>query len=323
MSNKRYNLIKEDVSGSQTTNVNFLSGATAKLVEICNLLMKENISNDDIGNILDKMNDYIKEYERIIYSVISNYIFTNCEDNNINILQTNIDKICDCILSSNYGKTLDELLIKKSVLKLYDHVNLAIYQYYSLKANDTDFSRKIGENIAPVRRGIDNQLKDFEKTMTSQLISILGIFTAISFIVFGGISSASSILSNISKLSMVRLILLASIWGLAICNLVFFLLYFMAKLSKISIKTNPRPGANICRRHPYIVIINFVLGSILVLSLWGCLVEITTGVEWLKAIVNNNKDFLLIGTVILISAIIIMFIVILFKVSDNKNDWRY
>lgn len=276
---------------------------------------------EDANAIEEKVKDIYKKIERdfrndrLLYSTISNKVY-EMQDQELDDLQS----ICEQLVL--YAENKGDSSIEKIVLKLTDHVNLALAQErFILDKNQNT----LDESKDRIQEFIDKEgeLTNKIDNMTTQTISILGIFTAISFVVFGGISSASSILENASKLSMMRLILLASIWSLAICNLVFFLLYFMAKLSKISIKTNPRPGANICRRHPYIVIINFVLSSILVLSLWGCLVEITTGVEWLKAIVNNNKDFLLIGTVVLISAIIILFIIILFKVNDSKDDWNY
>lgn len=276
---------------------------------------------EDVNAIEEKVKDIYKKIEngfrddRLLYSTISNKVY-EMQDEELDDLQS----ICEQLVL--YAENKNDSSIVKIVLKLTDHVNLALAQErFILDKN----KNTLNESEREIQKFIDKE-KDLTRkidNLTTQTISILGIFTAISFVVFGGISSASSILTNANKLSMVKLMLLTSIWSLAISNLVFFLLYFMAKLSEISIKTNTRRGANICRRHPYIIIINFVLGSILVLSLWGCLVEVTTGVEWLKAIVNNNKDFLLIGTVILISAIIITFIVILFKVNDDKNDWRY
>ena len=97
----------------------------------------------------------------------------------------------------------------------------------------------------------------------------------------------------------------------------------MAKLGKISIKTNNRLGANVFRRHPYIVLMNFLLASILLLSLWGYVIESTVGINWLIDFINKNEDFLLICTILILILIIGLFIYIIYKINNKKDDYRY
>lgn len=322
MGNNIRQLLEEDTNQKTTVDKSFndfVEEASFKIIEICNSLIRKKLNERDL---LNKIEEYIKNYNRIIYSTISNFIFSS-DDNSLFNLQTNIEQFCNYVHSMNFKKeykNVDEVeKIKVFVLKMYDHINLAVYQYHSFKDSDEEFKTKFAENIEPLRNGIDRQLKE----VTSQQISMLAIFTAISFVVFGGISSASSIFSNASSLSLSELMILASIWALGICNLVYFLIYYMAKLGKISIKTNNRLGANVFRRHPYIVLMNFLLASILLLSLWGYVIESTVGINWLIDFINKNEDFLLICTILILILIIGLFIYIIYKINNKKDDYRY
>ena len=82
-------------------------------------------------------------------------------------------------------------------------------------------------------------MKDVEirltKEMNTQLISLIAIFTALSFIVFGGISSLDNIFDGVKDIPVTKLMIVGSIWCFCIMNLVFVFMFFVGKLTHLEI----------------------------------------------------------------------------------------
>lgn len=278
------------------------------------------IENEDTGYV-EIIYAYIKNnfvQNRLLYSVISSMVYSLSEYE-LNNLEYTCERLVSYAYSINSYQT-DDRIARKVVLKLSDHINLALAQErYINRLNDDSLNNSFDKVDSFIEKSNDIETKI--ENMNGQVISILGVFTAIAFVVFGGISSASSIFKNMNSASLPRLGVLTSIWCIAICNMVYFLLYFMSKMTGTNIKTNLRWNAPVYRRHPYIFLINSFLIAILLISAWLCVIEKATGDSWIMMIVTNNKDFLLFGTLLLIALLIIFFIVLLFKMSSDKHDY--
>lgn len=128
--------------------------------------------------------------------------------------------------------------------------------------------------------------------------------------VFGGITSFQSIFSNVKDVPLTKVMILGCIWSIAIVNIVFFLLYFMAKLTGKNIKTN-QYSSSMIRRYPFICILNSLILTLFIISLWLRFIEISSGNEWIIALTKNNKDFLTFGSIILLLVIIVIWTTIL------------
>ena len=89
--------------------------------------------------------------------------------------------------------------------------------------------------------------------MNMQFISLIAIFTALSFIVFGGITALDNIFNGMKNFPIFSLLILGSLWGLLICNLVFVFIFFISKLTKLSIKSSEAKIASYVEKYPYIV----------------------------------------------------------------------
>lgn len=278
------------------------------------------IENEDEGYV-EKIYAYIKDnfvQNRLLYSVISSMVYSLSEYE-LNELEYTCERLVSYAYSINNHQT-DDRIARKVVLKLSDHINLALAQErYINRLNDDSLNNSFDKVDSFIEKS--NEIETKIDNMNGQVISILGVFTAIAFVVFGGISSASSIFKNINSASLPKLGVLTSIWSIAICNMVYFLLYFMSKMTGTNIKTNLRWNAPVYRRHPYIFLINSFLIAILLISAWFCVVEKATGNSWIVMIVANNKDFLLFGTLLLIILIVVFFIVLLFKMSSDRHDY--
>ncbi len=71
---------------------------------------------------------------------------------------------------------------------------MAQTQYSGLKQTDEEYKRKFQNSITPFQ-------KELMKDMNAQLLTMVSIFTALAFLVFGGISSLGSICNIADTLS--------------------------------------------------------------------------------------------------------------------------
>ena len=177
--------------------------------------------NFDFDKWMDKFDEYEKKYSRFFYSHISQYIFDEPNDIRISKLLQNITIVTRKILitdevrnkrSTKYGiknKKLDNGQYEVSynkylmIFRLYDHCHLAYGQWRAYKTTKTDIEQTIKEisesNINEHKNEIELKIKDYEKNVTSQLIGLVALFTALSFVIFGGISSFGSIFQIVKE----------------------------------------------------------------------------------------------------------------------------
>ena len=133
----------------------------------------------------EEFKKYIIGNNRLLYTNVTNKIFNNYEI--IGTFQTNLESVIvysyENVPKENKN---DHARAQRALMKLWDHINLAIRQYELFNLSD--------EHYAAIA---EEKMKDVEirltKEMNMQLISLIAIFTALSFIVFGGISSLDNI----------------------------------------------------------------------------------------------------------------------------------
>lgn len=277
-------------------------------------LIDKDLTDDEV---LKEIYDFIKQnfiQDRLIYSVISNQVY-NLQEWQLNDLENASLRLLE--YSNNFT---DDQQTFKIITKLADHIDLALAQErYFIDYNKNDLNEKVNK-VDSFMQDVD-RLNDNFNNLNTQIISVLGIFTAIAFILFGGISSAASILEKIDKISIGLILVFGGVWGLIEYNTVYFLIYYISKLTKINIKTNSRYNASIFRRHPYICIINYILMSLTILGSWFYLIEYTIGNSWMKIIIENNRDFLSFGTVFILFILILFAGWMIYKISDSSHDY--
>ena len=191
----------------------------------------------------------------------------------IGVVQTNLDSVINYIYgdefnedfpwtpgAENQGNPYDRT--KRTALKIWDHINLAKRQLFLLKMSDDDYTRIV-----------DTKMKEEEARLTKelniQLISFVAIFTALSFIVFGGISSLDNIFLGAKDIPVTKLMIVGTIWCFCIMNLVYVFIFFIAKLTELNMKSCQDVNANLVQKYPLIWWCNFVLIVILALSCWA------------------------------------------------------
>lgn len=169
---------------------------------------------------------------RILYSEISNYMF-NMESEQRMVFLTNVESLL--IFSLDVGnlsgvildKDLDTLVddIAKIIVKIYDHTQLVNYQIENM---NTIFA----QSISDAKLDLHKEIKGIEK----EYISILGIFAAIVLAFVGGITFSSSVLQNIGKVSIYRLLVVVVMLAFVIVNVIWLLIKFIAEINDKDIK---------------------------------------------------------------------------------------
>lgn len=223
-----------------------------------NSLIKK-LSNDkenfNKNNFNDELTDYLNKYDRILYSEVSVYIYfleENGEENKIANITSNIESMCDFCLKINSENS-------KVMLKLYDHVNLAINQYHKLKISDDNFKERIEPVVTNINKTRD-ELNDTRKDIITQLISIVSIFVAIAFVMFGGMSLINGLFdfSGMNTVPIVELVCLGSIVGVVMVSVMYAFIIFVLRLSFREL------GDKSPFRHTYLLSISSLLAIFLI-----------------------------------------------------------
>ena len=159
------------------------------------------------------------------------------------------------------------------------------------------------------------------KEMNTQMITMVGIFTALAFLIFGSISSLDGVFENID-LPLFKVISIGLIWGICVSNMIFVFLYCIGKMTKLNFKANQSKKANIFQRYPVVWWTNFLLVSLLVLSSWGWFVQSSSIGRFIIHVANcvPGRVFI-IGTVFILVLIIagIIFFHQKTKFSEHGN----
>lgn len=280
-------------------------------------------------NAFNALYKYIGTYRRILYSTVSFVVYdiTNQDNNNKEMkdrdrygtLLSNIDSL----LEYSDSHTIIEALKKdapsdearqniedtrKAVWKIWDHVNLAKRQFDDLKQSDDEFKRRFDEQI---RESQD----DMTKEMNSQLLTIVSIFTALAFVLFGGVSSLQSVLSGLRETHLLKLLILGCMWGIGMLNVVFVFLFCIGKMTKLNFKSTQSLEAKFWQRYPVVCWTDFLLCILLAVLSWLYYCINRNGAGWLDVLIGRSPMLVsFIGLAIIVALSILGFIV-LYKIT--------
>ena len=289
-----------------------------RLMTVFFTFLQEDNQNFNAEAAFEELKKYILTYKRILYSIVSNIVYDITDDDNsgkpgsnpdrFGTLLSNIEKLVeytDCdeniaknitAASSSEEKTaIDET--RKAVWKIWDHVNLAHRQYDVLRQSDAEFKRRFNEQI---RDSQDSMTKE----MNSQLLTMVGIFTALAFVLFGGISSLQSIFEGLQETHLLKLLILGCGWGLGMLNVVFVFLFCIGKMTKLNFKSTMSPDATFWQRYPVVCWTDFLLISLLSILSWLYYCINRSGAGWLDRLISVNPILVtIIGCFVFIAVI--------------------
>ena len=250
-----------------------------------------------------KLEMYRKTYDRLLYTVLSDEIFSCFDDETkikegTNIL-TNIDALLVyCENNENYQKNVHNI-----ILKLKDHANLASRQYNSLKQTDEEYQQKFNKRIFGFKEKVTQE-------MAAQLITLVGIFTAIAFVVFGGLSSLESIFSN--KRPLIEIIVIASIWMLGMINLVFIFLKGISNMTQLDISS--KNSNNLLEKYIWIIWFNLIFILVIISVFW---INFAKNSIILNNLFTKWKEWIYVGGTFLLIILIIR--TICFLINNTKS----
>lgn len=193
----------------------------------------------DIKDWIKDFSKFAKEYKKLLYAKISSKIIA-CEDNGvIENLTNNISTVIEAIKPKEKGVTAEDsiILVDKDCytlfLKFHDHCNLAMTQRSVYLKTENEFKEIASETKDDVRKSLEEatteinkhvkaseqKINDAEKNITTQLITLVSIFTALSFVIFGGISVLDNLLQNVRALPVIKTLLIGDLWFICMANL--------------------------------------------------------------------------------------------------------
>lgn len=244
----------------------------AKLHDII-LNLGENDFKIDDSNVQDIIDNLCKIYSdgfRHYYSrIFADIAFIDDNPNyKLERLSSNIGIIHD-VFEKLDEEQYDEN-IKEKIKKLYDHVNLDISRIdYTSQVSDK-LNKK---NIALSNKlfGLSKRIFDIDRkseSMQKNYIAILGIFASIIITFVAGMVFSSSVLSNIDKASIYRLVFIMIMIALMLFNLLRLLLDFIQKVAHSNLELNKTTNK---QRNSVITNINIILFFMLICDIgaWG------------------------------------------------------
>ena len=193
--------------------------------QICNSLSGDDYNPQKTVEIIQDYLEYDKDSMRLMYSELSNHLFSIFKNEKYESdYNFNIDKLY------NYAMNDANMCgdCRKIIIKLFDHSSLVSYQITGIEKIAEEISEKVAEKN---KETLMDSMKDSEK----QYITILGIFASIVLAFTGGIAFSTSVLSNIDKASIYRLVFVTSLLGFMLFNTICVMFEFVREINNKSL----------------------------------------------------------------------------------------
>jgi len=306
MMTNTFNWHKQEKNSSNSSS-EYIKTMELAIDGLCDGLLKES-KEFSPKEFFREIHSYITKNDRLIYTNITNFIFCLEDEQRWSTFQTNLDNVINYVYSSQFPIDFPESEAKKpkqnlylrtirTILKIWDHANLARRQYLSFKVTDNEYSKIVQEKMK------DAETK-MTKEMNMQLISMVSIFTALSFLIFGGISSLDNIFLGVRDIPVTKLLIVGVLWCFCIMNLVFVFMFFISKMTGLGITSTQDVNANLVQKYPLVWWSNFILILILACSCWSYYIKREGFSSKVYELLNLHPvGFFTIGTI----AIIIVF----------------
>lgn len=248
---------------SQTEEPSFVEELLKKSHALFSRLTIDSVAFE-CDEFINKLVEFLDTYKRIQYSYLSSLIYNSDEDIREKI-QSNLETLVNYSQTENFDILLSEeeqnILVSKTLVKLWDHYNLAMTQMRDLTIDD------FYEKFWPERNDINDTIKEEGRKIHKELIAMIAIFTAMSFLIFGGLNSLSQVLSaSIGELPILNISIVCFAWSLCVYNLIYLFMYLVGKL--IDARITSRSSNKFYKRHAVFLIGNLIMISGLLLTGW-------------------------------------------------------
>ncbi|MFQ6793241.1 MAG: hypothetical protein ACLRT4_10730 [Thomasclavelia sp.] len=202
--------------------------------------------NFKIEIFLKELKLYLDNNHRLLYSEFTNMIIT-CNVKNEQKTGNIISNLENCIeFSMDEGNSIPEIT-RKTLIKLWDHANLASNQYNYFMTTDDVYIAKVkplmDSKIDELKEEVKNaknelnksnkEVKDIKSNLMSDLIAMISIFVAIAFVMFGGMSLLNSLFdfSNMNSIPVNELLCIGSLFGIIMITVLYAFMIFILKIT--------------------------------------------------------------------------------------------
>lgn len=269
--------------------------------------------------VFNKITEYLLEYKRILYTPLANFIYgyrQEHEDYDEDKIIGNLEVLLSYIESEEYkslrSNATEEERKKydatcRAILKIWDHTSLALAQFTVMNRTDKDYNQRI-ENFFALQKA------EVEKEMQQKMLTMISIFTALAFLLFGGISSLDNVFF-VKDMPLFKVMISALTWGLCFVNMISLFLYFTGKLTNTSFKSTDKADATVFEKYPIVFWSNFTILVLIIFLSWIYYLLSNNLLDWLVEIINTNTFIF----VTLITAAIIMAITRVGVLLINKT----
>lgn len=249
-------LYKRDTSNTSDKykpNTSGFDSNKRNIIKICKLLktpVNEYRPEETVSFIIS----HCKGTDRLLYSEITSYIYS-LNDLDQTTFVVNMDGLLSYALDE---KNEISIPCQKMIMKIYDHSQLAIYQKSNVQGV---FMSSIEDTTKDMKQDIKNIEKEY--------ITILGIFASIVLAFVGNFIFSSSVLQNIAKTNIYRLLLTVDFLGFFFATIILILVRFILHI-------NNRKDAVI--RFRYIIEVCAAIAGVILL---GWLFQVDRIPEWI------------------------------------------
>lgn len=217
---------------------------------------------DDKDGMLRKIVKYYVLYGRHQYHLVSRFVY-----NQMQISQDVIDYMLDNIYFMLRDMTMNREDFEKIaqsegcdntdaillwIEKLYDHIALEeerlINNAKVMKINKSDIEMEVIRRFDSIRQNFQDRVDETSNALNANIMTVVGLFSAIIFVFFGGITALSSFVDGVFKIGtneeLRYPLLMLLVIGFIMFNTIFLLLYTISKI------VNKNIGCWILKEYP-------------------------------------------------------------------------
>lgn len=217
--------------------------------EVLLKLFLEDSVLDEKEHIVREIVKFYRGFGRHQYHLVSRFVYDqmNKSQDTIDFMLSNILYVIYYLIqnqseaevvirSEGFDGSIDDIILWTE--KLYDHIALEeerlINNSKVIEISKRDIESGVINRFNGIADGFQRRVDDISNTLNANIITVVGLFSAIIFVFFGGITSLSSFVNGIFRISSaeeLRYPLLALlVIGFIMFNTIFLLLYTISKI---------------------------------------------------------------------------------------------
>jgi len=237
------------MSNQKNRNIAEFVHDTEQILKTLEVNMKEFKENKDshINDYTIKVKKCIEEHTRISYSGVIYYVQkihdeahnAITESERLDSFRERMDNILSniAVVYTDFNEKEMRDDVYNATIRIYDYCKAAMDKIsldISIKEDITKGFVEIAKQEVKeeVRQKVEEEVTDLRNSIITQLVSILGIFTAIAFLVFGGLNQIDRTTIITNELPDVFAILMT--WSLLVLGCIFVVLVLLWGVSKIA-----------------------------------------------------------------------------------------